>query len=72
MTLDTSKFKENLLRIMNEKNISQTQLSEDTTISRVAINLWVRKNKLPRLDTFVLIANALEVKTDELLEGMIK
>lgn len=71
MELDLAKFRENLLRILKERNMSQTQLAEIAMVSRVAINRWIRMEKLPRLDTFLLVVKALDVKADDLLDGII-
>lgn len=70
--IDTSVVPKNILRIMNEKHISQYTLSKESGVARVAINRWLNHGSLPRLDTMALVAKALGVTIDELTEGMIK
>lgn len=54
-----------------EKSWSQENLAEKTNLSIVYIGMIERGEKIPRLETFVMIANVLEVSADELLSGVI-
>lgn len=62
----------NLERIMNEKGYTQTELANASGVSRIAINHWLRHYNLPRLDMIAMIARALGVPVDTLLEGLIE
>lgn len=70
--IDTTVVPNNILRIMNEKGMSQAELARVAGVQRVAINRWLCRRSLPRLDTIALVANALGVTIDDLTEGMIK
>lgn len=70
--IDTTVVPENIIRIMKEKGISQTELANAAGVQRVAINRWLCRRSLPRLDTIALVAKALDVSIDDLTKGMIK
>ena len=53
------------------KGISQEYLAEVTDLSTNYIGMIERGEKAPALDTFLRIANALEVSADMLLEDVI-
>lgn len=48
----------------------QEELAEKTNLSVSYIGMIERGEKIPRLETFIRIANALEVSADELLSGV--
>lgn len=54
-----------------EKSWRQEDLAEKTDLSIAYIGMIERGEKIPRLETFVHIANVLEVSADELLSGVI-
>ena len=49
------------------KHMTQEKLAETIDLSTAHISVIERGVKVPRLDTFVAIANALEVSADDLL-----
>ena len=62
-------------KFIREKRISkkwkQEDLAEHTNLSVQYIGMIERGEKLPRLETFIRIANVLEASADELLAGVI-
>ena len=54
-----------------EKNLKQDKLAELAHISYSYIGMIERGEKIPSLETFVLLANALDVSADELLPGVL-
>ncbi|MFR4896358.1 MAG: helix-turn-helix domain-containing protein [Blautia hansenii] len=50
-----------------EKNWRQEDLAEQTDLTATSISLIVRGKKCPTLETFFIIANALDASADELL-----
>lgn len=57
----------NIRKYRNEKNMRQEDLAERTGLSTNYIGMIERGEKLPSLDTFIEIANALDVSSDMLL-----
>ena len=60
---------ERLFKIMNEKNISMSELSRMTGISRHTIFDWQRRNTNPGADKIMVICEALQITPEELLVG---
>ncbi len=54
-----------------EKNWRQEDLAEKANLSSSYVGMIERGEKMPRLETFIIIANVLEVSADELLSGVI-
>ena len=54
-----------------EKGWCQEELAEKVDLSASYIGMIERGKKVPRLETFVEIANVLEVSADELLCGVV-
>lgn len=54
------------------KSWKQEDLAEKTSLSVSYIGMIERGEKLPKLETFLLIVNELEVSADELLSGVIR
>lgn len=54
-----------------EKNWRQEDLAEYTNLSVPYIGMIERGEKLPRLETFILIANVLGASADELLANVL-
>jgi len=50
----------------------QEELAEKAGLSSSYIGMIERGEKMPSLETFIAIANALEVSSDELLAGVLK
>lgn len=53
-----------------EKSWRQEDLAEKTDLSIAYIGMIERGEKIPRLETFVVIANVLGASADELLSGV--
>lgn len=63
------------LKIKNareKKNLTQENLAALVNLSTTHISVIERGIKVPKLDTFVAIANALDVSADELLVDVVK
>lgn len=54
------------------KGFTQQELAEQANISTTHMSVIERGVKFPRLDTFIRIANALEVSADTLLIGQVE
>lgn len=54
-----------------QQNIPQEELAQRVKLSRVHISHLERGERLPSLETFINIANALHVSADDLLAGQI-
>ena len=65
MRLDT--IGKNIRKYRNQKKLKQDQLAEKTELSTNYIGMVERGEKIPALETFLKIANALEVSADMLL-----
>lgn len=61
----------NIRKCRNEKNIRQEDLAEITGLSTNYIGMIERGEKLPSLETFIEIANALDASSDMLLSDVI-
>ena len=57
----------NIRKYRKEKGFRQEDLAEKTALSANYIGMLERGEKLPSLETFISIANALEVSADMLL-----
>jgi transcriptional regulator with XRE-family HTH domain len=66
---DHMTISERLFRIMEEKNISMSDLSRLTGISRHTIFDWHKKNTNPGSDKIMGICRALEITPEQLLTG---
>ncbi len=64
-----SKFGERLLKVLNEKHISQQQLAEAIEISPVSVNRYISGERNPSAETVAKMARSLGVSTDTLLES---
>lgn len=60
---------ERLFKIMDKKNISISELSRMTGISRHTIYDWHKKNTNPGSDKIMTICKALDITPEELLTG---
>lgn len=64
------RFGANLVRCRKRAGLSQEDLGERAGLHRTAIGLLERGARVPRIDTLIKLMQALDVKTDELLEGI--
>jgi transcriptional regulator with XRE-family HTH domain len=65
------RFGENLVRCRKQAGLSQEALGERANLHRTAIGLLERGARVPRIDTLVKLAAALEVSPHDLLDGMV-
>ncbi len=62
------KWKEKVTRLMDERNITQKQLSKRSGITESSISRYLHNDQRPRMDIVVNIAKALQVETDYFLD----
>ena len=61
-------FKENFIKLLNEKGINQSQLANKIGVSRGVITDYKNGKILPSFETLEKIKNALNFSYDDLLE----
>ena len=61
-------WKEKVLVLMEERSVSQKQLSQLSGITESSISRYLHSEKRPRMDIVVNIAKALHVETSYLLD----
>lgn len=64
------RFGENLIRLRGRGDFSQEEVGRRAGLHRTEISLLERGLRLPRLDTIVRLAGAVEAEPCELLRGM--
>jgi transcriptional regulator with XRE-family HTH domain len=64
------RFGVNLRRARRRADLSQEQLGSRASLHRTAIGLLERGARMPRVDTLVKLATALEIPSGELIEGI--
>lgn len=63
---------DNVLKLQErKKSMTQEDLAARINISPTHVSVIERGTKIPRIDTFVAIANVLEVSADELLVDVV-
>lgn len=62
-------FSENLKRIRKSKGMSQADLAKKANLSEVSVRKYESGERNPKLETRILLANALNVSFDELNGG---
>ncbi|WP_341779795.1 helix-turn-helix domain-containing protein [Levilactobacillus sp. HBUAS70063] len=62
-------FKQQLVKLRRQKQLSQEQLAHELFVSRQSISKWERGETTPDLDTVVKLANLLQVDLNELIAG---
>jgi transcriptional regulator with XRE-family HTH domain len=65
-----SRFGENLARCRKRAGLSQEQLGLRSSLHRTEIGLLERGERVPRIDTLVKIAGALQIPASELVDGI--
>ncbi len=65
------RFGRNLLRYRRQVAMSQDELSERASLHRTEISMLERGLTVPRIDTLIKLASALEVPADQLLDGIV-
>lgn len=61
-------WKEKVLFLMNQKNLTQKQLAQLSGITESSVSRYLHSEQRPRLDIVVNIAKALGVETNYLLD----
>jgi transcriptional regulator with XRE-family HTH domain len=64
------RFSENLTAAREQSGLTQEALAQAAEIHRTQIGELLRGNQLPRLDTLLRLAGALNVPPAELLDGL--
>ena len=65
-------FPKKLLKLRKERHLSQKQLAEISGFSQSAINYWEKGERNPSMDTVRILADALKVPLDELVDDIAK
>ena len=70
MTKDEWKkiFGDNLSALLEEKNISQSQLAKDSGVSTGMISDYINKQSMPGIPAIINMAYALDVDVNELID----
>lgn len=64
------RFGANLVRCRKRAGLSQEEVGFRSSLHRTEVGMLERGVRLPRIDTLVKLAGALEVSTEELLAGI--
>jgi transcriptional regulator with XRE-family HTH domain len=65
-----ARFGDNVVGCRKRIDLSQDELSRRASLHRTEVSQVERGLRLPRIDTFVKLRDALEVSADELLAGI--
>ena len=65
-----ARFGENLARCRGRARLSQEELGFRASLHRTEIGMLERGVRLPRIDTLIKLAGALEIPAGELLDGL--
>lgn len=60
-------FADNLRDIMQEVGITQSELADESGLSRATINRYLEKQRLPTLKALINICDVLDCDLDELI-----
>lgn len=60
-------FADNLRDIMQEVGITQSELADESGVSRATINRYLAKQRLPTLKALINICDVLDCDLDELI-----
>jgi len=69
-TVIPARFAANLVRCRRAAGISQEELGFQASLHRTEVGMLERGHRIPRIDTLVKLAGALEVRPEDLLEGV--
>lgn len=61
-------WKDKVIKLMNERDMTQKQLSQLSGITESSISRYLHNDQRPRMDIVVNIAKALQVETEYLLD----
>lgn len=59
---------ENLQSLMNRKNVTQKELSEELGVSQSTISNWIQETKYPRIDKIEMLAQYFNVPKSSITE----
>jgi transcriptional regulator with XRE-family HTH domain len=65
------RFGENLARVREQTGISQEEVGWRASLHRTEVSILERGARLPRIDTLVKLAGALDVSPCDLLDGIV-
>lgn len=65
------RFGNNLARLRKDAGLTQEELSNRASVHRTQVGLLEAGKRLPRIDTLIKLAGALEVDSAQLLKGMV-
>jgi transcriptional regulator with XRE-family HTH domain len=64
------RFGRNLRRVRRREGLSQEELAIRAGLHRTAVGLLERGGRVPRIDTLIRLAGAMEIPPGELLDGI--
>jgi transcriptional regulator with XRE-family HTH domain len=67
----SERFAKNLVQLRQAAGYSQEDLAFRAAIHRTQVSLLERGTRMPRVETLVKLAGALEVSPNELLDGIV-
>jgi transcriptional regulator with XRE-family HTH domain len=67
----SERFAENLTQLRRDAGYSQEELAFRAALHRTQVSLLERGKRMPRVETLVKLAGALEVSADALLDGIV-
>lgn len=59
---------ENIQSLMNRKNVTQKELSEELGVSQSTISNWIQETKYPRIDKIEMLADYFNVPKSSITE----
>lgn len=62
-------FRENLIKLRSESQLTQEKLAEKINVTRAAVGKWEAGNGRPNTDNLVVLSRFFDVTIDELLKG---
>lgn len=65
-----ARFGENLIRCRKRADLSQEELGFRASLHRTEVGVLERGVRLPRIDTLIKLAGAMEIPPQDLLEGI--
>lgn len=65
------RFGENLTRCRKQAGISQEEVGLHASLHRTEVSILERGSRIPRIDTLVKLAGALEISPCDLLDGIV-
>lgn len=62
-------FRDNLIKLRTESQLTQEKLAEKINVTRAAVGKWEAGNGTPNIENLVKLSNLFNVTVDELLKG---